>query len=122
MRWQKLQNVHDRSYSNSTSKALNLIRWSGRYDAVYALKERFCDVMKYLTHIHVILTSTKPKERDEAMAIQKQVENFDFLCVLVMQCKILQIVDILSKAMQHKAIDLISAHKLLQAAAEEDIV
>ena len=51
MRWQKLQNVHDRSCSNPTLKAFNPTQWSGRYDAVYALKERFCDVVKCLTHI-----------------------------------------------------------------------
>ena len=83
VRWQKLQNVYDRYYSNSTLKALNPTRWSGRYEAVYALKERSCDVMKCLTHI--ILTSTKPKERDEAMAIKKQIGNLNFVCMLVVQ-------------------------------------
>ena len=39
--------------------------------------------------------------------------------MLVVQCKILQIVNIPSKAMQCKTIDLISAHKLLQTAAED---
>ena len=34
--------------------------------------------------------------------------------MLVVQCKILQTVNILSKAMQCKTIDLISAHKLMQ--------
>ena len=81
VRWQKLQNIHDRSSSNPTLKVLNPTRWSGRYDAVYALKERFFDIMKCLTHI--ILTSTKPKERDEAMAIKKQIENFDLVFMLV---------------------------------------
>ena len=100
VRWQKLQNVHNRYCSNPTLKALNPTRWSGRYDAVYALKERFCDVMKCLPYI--ILTSTKPKQRDEAMAIKKQIENFDFVCMLVVQCKILQIVNISSKAMHVK--------------------
>ena len=116
VRWQKLQNIHDRSSSNPTLKVLNPTRWSGRYDAVYALKERFSDIMKCLTHI--ILTSTKPKERDEAMAIKKQIENFDFVFMLVVQCKILEIVNIPSKAMQCNTIDLISAHKLLQKAAQ----
>ena len=60
VRWQKLQNVHDRYCSNPTLKALNQTRWFDRYNAVHALKERFCDVMKCLTHI--ILTSTKPKK------------------------------------------------------------
>ena len=81
VRWQKLQNIHDRSSSNPTLKVLNPTRWSGRYDAVYALKERFSDIMKCLTHI--ILTSTKPKERDEAMAIKKQIGNFGFVFMLV---------------------------------------
>uniref|UniRef100_H2XJG8 TTF-type domain-containing protein n=1 Tax=Ciona intestinalis TaxID=7719 RepID=H2XJG8_CIOIN len=117
VRWQKLQNVQECSSPNPTLKTLNPTRWSGRYDAVYALKERFFDVMKCLTHI--ILTSTKPKERDEAMTIKKQMENFDFVFMLVVQCKVLQIVNIPSKAMQCKTIDLISAHKLLQTAAHD---
>ena len=65
-----------------------------------------------------MLTSTKPKEKDEAMAIKKQIENFDFACMLVVQCKILQIVNISSKAMQCKTIDLIS-DKLMETAAED---
>ena len=97
VRWLKLQNVHDCSYSNPPIKALNPTRWSGRYDSVYPLKERFCDVMKCLTHI--IFTRTKPKERNEAMAIKKQIEDFDFVCMLVVKCKILQIVNISSTAM-----------------------
>ena len=40
--------------------------------------------------------------------------------MLVVQCKILQIVRIPSKAMQCKTIDLISANKLLQTAAEDN--
>ena len=75
--------------------------------------------MKCLTHI--ILTRTKPKKSDEAMTIKKQIENFDFVCVVVVQCKILHAVNIPSKAMQCKTIDLISAHKLLQTAAEDII-
>ena len=39
--------------------------------------------------------------------------------MLVVQCKVLQIVNISSKPMQCKTIDLISAHKLLQTAAED---
>ena len=64
--------------------------------------------MKCLTHL--ILTTTKPKERDEAMTIKKQIENVDFVCMLVVQYKILQIVNISSKVMQCKTIGLISAH------------
>ena len=52
------------------------------------------------------------------MAIKKQIENFDFACMLVVQCKILQIVNFTSKAMQCTTNDLIFAHKLPQTAAE----
>ena len=118
VQWQKLQYVHDRYYSNPTLTALNPTRWSGQYDAVYALKKRFCDVITCLNHI--ILMSTKPKQRDETyMAIKKQIENVDFVCMLVVQCKILQIVNIPSKAMQCKTIELIFIHELLQTAAED---
>ena len=55
--------------------------WSGRPDAVYDFKEIFYDVMKCLTHI--ILTSTKTKERNEALTIRKQMENFDYVFMLV---------------------------------------
>ena len=53
--------------------------------------------MKCLTH--KILTSTKPKERDEVKAIKKQVEKFDLVFMSVEQCNIFQIVNIPSKAM-----------------------
>ena len=73
--------------------------------------------MKCLTHI--ILTSRNPKKRDEAVVIKKQIKNFEFLCMLIVQCKILQIVNISSKAVQCKTIDLNFAIKLLQTAAED---
>ena len=55
----------------------------------------------------------------KAMAIKKPIKNFDFVCMLHVQCKILQIVNIASKDVQRKTIDLVSAHKLLQTAAED---
>ena len=42
--------------------------------------------------------------------------------MLVVQCKILQIVNISLKAMQGKTIDSISAHKLLQTDAEDIVL
>ena len=55
------------------------------------------------------------------MAIKRQLENYDFVCMPAVQCKILQIVNIPLKAMHCKTTDLNSAHKLLQTAAEEII-
>ena len=76
--------------------------------------------MKCLTYI--ILTRTKPKEKDEAMPIKKQMENFDFVFMLVVQGKILQIDNILSKPMQCKTIDLISAQDITQLKTSFDAV
>ena len=53
------------------------------------------------------------------MTIKKLIQNFEFVCMLLVQCKILQIVNMPSKAMQCKTIDLISVHKLLRTAAED---
>ena len=64
-------------------------------------------------------TSAKPKERNKAMEIKKQIENFYFVFMLVVQNKILQILNILSKAMQCKAIDLYTARKLSQIAVQD---
>ena len=64
-------------------------------------------------------TSTKPKERDKAMEIKKQIENFDFVFMLIVQSKILQMLNIPSKAMQCKTIGFISSHKLLQIAVQD---
>ena len=55
---------------------------------------------------HIILTSIK--KRDKALTIKNQTENFVFM--LVVLSKILQIVNIPLKAMQFKLIDLICAH------------
>ena len=53
------------------------------------------------------------------MTIQKQMKNFDFVFIVVVQRKILLVVNISSKAIQCKTIDLISANKLSQTAAED---
>ena len=47
------------------------------------------------------------------------MENFNLLFILIVQCMILQNVNITLQARQCKTIDLISAHKLLQTAAQD---
>lgn len=94
-----------------TLKTLNPTRWAGRYEAVYALKERFGDVMKALNKI--ILTSKKPKERNEAEGLKKRLESFSFVLLLTVQCKILGEINIASKSLQTESIDLMTAYDLL---------
>jgi hypothetical protein len=47
-------------------------------------------------------------------ALQKQIENYNFICTLVFQCKILQIINLTSKILQSKSVDLDNASNLLK--------
>lgn len=67
IRWQDLQMCAENS--NTTLKTLNPTRWAGKYEAVYSLKEIFCDVMRSLSHI--ILTSKKLTERNEDIGLME---------------------------------------------------
>lgn len=116
LRWQELNSSSESETSTNknkkvTLKTLNPTRWAGRHDAIYALKERFSDVMKALSFI--ILTSKKPNERNEAIGLKKKMESFNFILILVLQCKVLEKVNITSKSLQSESIDLTTAYDLL---------
>lgn len=85
---------------------------AGRYDVVFAIKVRFSKVQKALTKI--ILCSCKPDEKNEAEGVKKQIENCNFFCTLVFQCKIFQIINLSSKTLQSNSFDLDNASKLLK--------
>lgn len=114
IRWEELKTQYESGSSKTTLKLLNPTRWAGRHDAVYALKHRFFDVMKCLSRI--ILTSQKCKERNEAIQIKKKLETFDFVLLLVIQCKILESLNIVSKSLQSDSVELLSAYNLLENA------
>ena len=111
VRWEKLKTMYQSGSSKVTLKTLNPTRWAGRFDAVSALKHRFCDVVKCLSRL--ILTSKKKKERDEAMQIKKKLESFNFVLLLVIQCEVLEALNIVSKSLQSETVDLLSAYELL---------
>ncbi|XP_026483030.1 zinc finger MYM-type protein 1-like [Ctenocephalides felis] len=118
-RWNILSSLISNSESETavTLKTLNPTRWAGRYDAVFALKVRFVEVQKALAK--TILFSCKSDERNEAVSLKKKIENFNFVMLLVFHCKILQIIDATSKALQSKDADLSNALKRLKICMEE---
>jgi hypothetical protein len=117
-RWSILTSCRSDSEDEAiTLKKLNPTRWAGRYDAVYALKARFSDVMQCLSRI--ILQSSKSNERIKAITLRKQMDNFTFVFILVMQCKVLQELNIVSKLLQSKDNELGKAATLLETAADE---
>ncbi|XP_042308882.1 zinc finger MYM-type protein 1-like isoform X2 [Sceloporus undulatus] len=113
--WQELTVFSDcrenQTAAKGMLKTLNPIHWAGKYEAVYALKERFCDVMKALNKI--ILTSKKSSEKNEAEALRKTLESFSFVLLLTIQCKILGEINNASKSLQSESVDLMTAYGLL---------
>ena len=91
---------------------MNLTRWAGRYDAVFALKVRFCDVQKALAQI--ILCRSKADERNEATALKKCLDNFNLAFLVGFQSKILQSTDLVSEMLQSRAVDFAKAADLLK--------
>ncbi|KAM4026863.1 zinc finger MYM-type protein 1-like [Anomaloglossus baeobatrachus] len=108
-RWSLLQSLT--SESSVTLKRLCPTRWSSRFDSILALRFRFLDVLKALSRI--ILTSTKSKEREEARALRKKIESFEFVFLLVLQSKILDKTNAISKVLQSEHMDLSNAAQLI---------
>ncbi|KAE9530014.1 hypothetical protein AGLY_011476 [Aphis glycines] len=119
VRWRILSDLIKESNSQNglLIKKLNPTRWAGRYEAVFALKIRFVEIQKALTK--VILCSSKLDEKNEAEGIKKQIENYNFICTLVFQCKILQIINLTSKILQSKSVDLDNASNSLKNCYEQ---
>ena len=101
----------DLNNNNVTLKRLCPTRWSSRNDSVIALRYRYSDVMKALTKLS--LTSQKKDERDQALSLKRSIEKFDFICTIVLQSKILERTNVVSKLLQSKNADLATAVKLL---------
>lgn len=106
----RLATDHD-AKRNVTIKRLCPTRWSSRYDAVSALRYRYSDVLKALTDI--ALTSNKKDEVNEALSLKRAIEKFSFICIVVLQTKILERTNTVSKLLQAKDADLSAAVKLL---------
>lgn len=74
-------------------------------------------MIKCLTEI--ILYSSKNPEAEEALAIRNHLENFEFILVLCLETKILENVNITSKALQRPTVDLGRAWQFLSRACDE---
>lgn len=97
-RWAMLSNkTHSddtNNDSNITLKKFCPTRCSSHYEAVTALRYRYNDVMKALAKLS--LTSRKKDER-EAASLKQAMEKFSFVCLVVLQSKILERTNVISK-------------------------
>ncbi len=78
-----------------TLKRLCPTRWSSCNDAVTALGYRYTNVLKALTIIS--LKSKTTDEVDEAFSLKHAIEKFSFICLLILQNKILERTNVMSK-------------------------
>jgi len=91
-------------------------RWESRHTAVFALKERFIDVIKCLTVISI--TSNKKDERDVSKALKNKMESSEFVLILYIWENILRYLNTVSKILQSKDISLENASMLLDKAIQ----
>lgn len=96
-----------------TLKRMCPTRWSSQNDSVNALKYNFSSVMNCLSKI--ILISKKKHEIEEAANIQKNMNSFEFVLLLVFQSKVLSYINLASKTLQSPDITLEEACDLLES-------
>ena len=75
-RWAELALTED-GMKKLKLKKLCTTRWSSRIDAVRAMKNCYADILKVL--MRIILTSKDSKERADATALTKNIDNFNFV-------------------------------------------
>ena len=114
IRWDILQ--EQVQSKKKTLKRLCPTRWASRFDAVDSLRFCYPDVLKALTKIS--LQSKKPEERVEATGLIKAIEKYEFVLITVLQHTILKSVDLVSKCLQKKDMNLLDAVKLLRTACD----
>src|SRR5678815_2519411 len=80
---------------HKNTKKLCPTRWSSKYDSLLAIKNNFKSISQFLSQ--VIFMSKKSNERNEALGLRKQLENFEFILCLVFQSKVLESINVVSR-------------------------
>ncbi|CAH0556719.1 unnamed protein product [Brassicogethes aeneus] len=114
--WELIEQIYV-FFANSIKRRLCPTRWSSRNDSLQAVAFRYCDILKALSKI--ILISNSKTERNEAIYIRKEMENFEFVLQVVMHTKVLTTTNLVTKALQRPDVDLSHANVLLERAYQE---
>ena len=114
-RWEELRVQADRG--SLTLKKLCKTRWSSRVDAVRAVRDRYPHIMKVLTHL--ILTSGKKMERDDAKSLKEKMDSFEFVLFIVMWERILRAMNSTSQELQPPKMDLSVAARLMNCSISD---
>ena len=87
-----------------TLKKLCTTRWSSRINAVRAVRDRYTHILKVLTRIS--LTSDKTSERNNAFALRKDLDSFEFVMFIVLWERILRAINSSLKELHSPKMDL----------------
>jgi len=97
-----------------TLKKLCPTRWEARHKSLFALKERFVDVLKSLSMI--LLTSHKSDEKLLSKSFKNSMESFEFVLMICLWENILRYTQCVSKMLQSQNINIQSACTFLDQA------
>ncbi|XP_022171540.1 zinc finger MYM-type protein 1-like, partial [Myzus persicae] len=100
-----------------TLKRVCPTRWEARHDSVFALKERYLDIIKALTHI--LLTSHKSDETNLDGSLKKKLESAEFVLILCFWERILRSLNVVSKTLQLMNFNIEFAVVQLNSAIED---
>ena len=109
-RWAMLSDDSSEKYL-ITLKKVCPTRWSSRNDALLAVKKIFLLIMKTLYQLNLI--SNKKDEREECKNIINILESYDFLVLVTFFSSLFEIINPVSKALQHENNDLQKSSILL---------
>ena len=111
-----MANRISKNHDKVVIKNLCPTRWESRYQTVLAMRLRYKDVLKTLANITLTACNTEAKQ--EARALTKSLERFEFIFLLHMWEKVLRNVNIVSKKMQNIDMDISLTHGLLKTVEE----
>lgn len=97
-----------------TLKKLCPTRWEARHKSLFALKERFVDVLKSLSMI--LLTSYKSDEKIVSKSLKNSMESFEFVLMICLWENILRSTQCVSKMLQSQKMNIQSACTFLDQA------
>ncbi|XP_075696700.1 zinc finger MYM-type protein 1-like [Rhinoderma darwinii] len=117
-RWALLSEISSASETaNITLKRLCPTRWSSRNDSITALRYRYTDILKALTKI-ILKSDKNSSDINDASSLKKNISSFEFVMMVVLQSRILDVVGPISKCLQAKDTNIEKATQLLQNAVE----
>lgn len=103
-RWAMLSDDSSEKYL-ITLKKVCPTRWSSRNDALLAVKKNYLLIMKTLYQLNLI-SKKKKDEREECKNIINILESYDFLVLVTFFSSLFEIINPVSKALQHENNDL----------------